>query len=123
MKKIFSFILLGVMSMLMAFSATALPLDGAFDPTDIITTANKNEVKSLVSAPTETVIVKKSTNLADKSLIKTLSTETMKTSAVHIASLVNRLSGSGFVSYQVDKPGNVRQNQIYGWSKRPIPTG
>ena len=114
MKKVFTWFIATILSTLLAFSAMALPLDGAFDQTDTVTTANKNDVKPLVSAPKAAFCIAKS---EDKAILNIKINSTIKTSAIRVSMLsrcIPNLNDGEFIQY---KP----QKLMAGWRKRPIP--
>ena len=114
MKKVFTWFIATILSTLLAFSAMALPLDGAFDPTDTIATANKNEMKQLVSAPKAAFCIAKS---EDKAILNIKLNSTMKTAATRVSMLsrcIPNLNDGEFIQY---KP----QKLMASWRKQPIP--
>jgi len=120
MKKITIWLIMAVFSMLMTFSVSAAPLDGAFAPEVIVATA-KNQIKSLFLAPETPVSVHKSTNSADKAVSKHISDKTMKTLGPRVASMSHVLHGSNCGVDHAYKTRNPSESRITRWNKRPLP--
>ena len=114
MKKVFTWFIATILSTLLAFSATAAPLDGYDIMSAPVISINKNDVKQLVSAPKAAFCIAKS---EDKAILNIKLSSTMKTSAVHVSMLAKCIPDMDDGSYIQYKP----QKLMARWNKRPIP--